>query len=504
MRFALLLLFSGVALAQLPVTGRIVDDLAGEPVVNARIGLLNDAFEIPPITKTGADGRFSFSVPAGTYKLAVEKAGFFAYPNDPLEVRDGKPGELSLILVKMRSVSGRVVWSDGEPAGAGVFTRPASGPGTRDLNLMRLSSNGSFSLSGLRPGRYTITVDPGFGSNPGRTATTMQYPSPDAVAAGQAIDLRYVTERAVGDILLSEISGTEVGGRIQVTDKITMTGSVSVDLVPITGDGTVVGAARVSGPRNGTFRFPKVAPGTYYLVGNTQVPNYVVFGVQQIQVGSNSIRDIVMALPDSPPTITGRFQIETEKGLTGAPISFAARVKKPPVSVPGKQAQADGQFEFNAASSAGGTLGPYELVVNAGIPADAYIASVTQGEAKATRDPFVVNVGAGPVQVLLKRDGATLRGKVAITGNPARPAYIVLAPKERDAALFFKTVLTDRDGVFQLEGISPGSYDLFAFDRKENYADELTLRTYAAAGTAVTLAAGQNLTLNLNVVTITE
>jgi hypothetical protein len=136
------------------------------------------------------------------------------------------------------------------------------------------------------------------------------------------------------------------------------------------------------------------------------------------------------------------------------------------------------------------------------LPADSYIAKVTQGDRVATRDPFMIRADAGPVHVLLRRDGAKIHGKAAISGNPPRPAYIVLAPKERDATLYYKSMVTAFDGSFALQGIAPGDYTLFAFDRQEHYDGEATLAQYAAAGTAVTVAVGQELAVDLKVIQV--
>ena len=82
------------------------------------------------------------------------------------------------------------------------------------------------------------------------------------------------------------------------------------------------------------------------------------------------------------------------------------------------------------------------------------------------------------------------------------PAYIVLAAKEREAVLYYRTAMTDHNGTFQLQAIAPGTYDLFAFDREANYAGEPTLRAYKAAAKSVSVTAGQNLTINPDVVRI--
>jgi len=57
------------------IRGRVVAAATGDPIRNARVTITDD-HEHPPVL-SDADGRFAFlALPAGTFTLAVSKAGF--------------------------------------------------------------------------------------------------------------------------------------------------------------------------------------------------------------------------------------------------------------------------------------------------------------------------------------------------------------------------------------------------------------------------------------------
>jgi hypothetical protein len=64
--------------------------------------------------------------------------------------------------------------------------------------------------------------------------------------------------------------------------------------------------------------------------------------------------------------------------------------------------------------------------------------------------------------------------------------------------------VTTHDGSFELRGIAPGSYHLFAFDRQEHYDGESTLGKYASAATPVTVTVGEERTIDLKVIQVDD
>jgi hypothetical protein len=86
-----------------------------------------------------------------------------------------------------------------------------------------------------------------------------------------------------------------------------------------------------------------------------------------------------------------------------------------------------------------------------------------------------------------------------VKGGLFRPAYVVLAPKNRQAAQSFRTTTGDRNGTFKISGIAPGAYDLFAFDQESNYLGEESLQRYASSAVTVTVEPNAVLTVSLEI-----
>jgi len=116
------------------------------------------------------------------------------------------------------------------------------------------------------------------------------------------------------------------------------------------------------------------------------------------------------------------------------------------------------------------------------------------------KDPFIVTANAEPVQILLKKDGGKLNGQLPPRGGLFRPAFVVLAPKDRQLTSAFKTIATARKRAFQFSGIAPGAYELFAFEQESDYLGDESLKKYAARAISVTVAPNAVLSMPLEVV----
>jgi hypothetical protein len=110
------------------------------------------------------------------------------------------------------------------------------------------------------------------------------------------------------------------------------------------------------------------------------------------------------------------------------------------------------------------------------------------------------------VNILLRKDGASIDGTVREeNGNLAR-AFVVLAPKSRVAAHLFRTTTPDSSGAFHFAAIAPGEYDLIAFDRNDDdsYLDYEVLGRYGAKLTHLTLLVKESRSVELKVVPVTS
>jgi hypothetical protein len=111
-----------------------------------------------------------------------------------------------------------------------------------------------------------------------------------------------------------------------------------------------------------------------------------------------------------------------------------------------------------------------------------------------------VTANSEPIQILLKKDGGKINGQLPPRGGLFRPAFVVLAPKDRQLTSVIRTIATDRKRAFQFSGIAPGAYELFAFDQETDYLGDESLKKYAARAVSVTVEPNSVLSVALEVV----
>jgi hypothetical protein len=138
----------------------------------------------------------------------------------------------------------------------------------------------------------------------------------------------------------------------------------------------------------------------------------------------------------------------------------------------------------------------YQLSMDT-LPAGTYVSSVSQGQRTSSRDPFLVTANAEPIQILLKKDGGKISGQIAQKSGLPHPGFLVLVPTDRQLTHSFQTIATDRKRAFQIAGIPPGTYRLFAFDQETDYQGDETLDKFAARAKPVTVGPNASLTLEL-------
>ena len=97
------------------IAGRVTEAATGEGVPGASVLVEGTSFG----TNTGADGRYAFRIPEGTYPVRVSFVGF-APVRDTLVVRRGQTTAFSAVLVEAEQEIGEAVVEEEAERGAGV------------------------------------------------------------------------------------------------------------------------------------------------------------------------------------------------------------------------------------------------------------------------------------------------------------------------------------------------------------------------------------------------
>ncbi len=126
------------------------------------------------------------------------------------------------------------------------------------------------------------------------------------------------------------------------------------------------------------------------------------------------------------------------------------------------------------------------------IPKGGYLKSMMLGEADVLRNDMNVTAATkGPLEIVVSTAGAQLNGKV----EGGVPRAVLAAPQgDLQGILSFYGVTTvDEKGAFEMQGMTPGQYLVYAFEDLAQGAwfDPDFLKPYAERGAPVELRAGR-------------
>jgi hypothetical protein len=193
---------------------------------------------------------------------------------------------------------------------------------------------------------------------------------------------------------------------------------------------------------------------------------------------SDSDLDGVEVTVSVPPPIHGRLTLEGQLSQVGVDrmrvqmlpwvdgaISMARFMMAPPLAI--FLVQPDGTFTVEGVSP-----GEYKVGIVAMDP-NSYIKEVRLGSADALDRPMAVTAtGDAILNIVISPRAAQLEGTVVDHNlQPVSGVQAVLIPDQhRDRADLYKDVVTDAAGRFQMQGIAPGDYKLFAWSSLDPYS----------------------------------
>jgi hypothetical protein len=529
------------------IAGRVVAADTGSPIRRAQININSRDANFNRVVATDGDGRYELTgLPAGRYRLSVNKAGFVALEYGqarPFEA--GKPLDItaSQVLDKIdfnlprgSAITGRITDEFGDPITDVQVQalRYQFVNGERQLvdagRMAQTDDLGAYRIFGLMPGDYIVRASMRPNLPPGpRNAETEPtgYPGtyfPGVSDVSQAQTITATIGQEVGSIgfslvpaRLSRVSGTVMGsdGRPLAGAAVLIRARGNAGMGPVRMMLANVGGNQVRA--DGSFQLTNVPPGEY------------VLDVQQRPMNVRNVQDIDLAqleFASMPISVSGSdidsLTIVTTPGVTvsgrvayqgqGAPKPTGQVTAVPPSGGPapigaminarvlgGGRVNNDGTFELR------GLAGP-QLIRLQGIPAGWALKSVTLDGADITDTGYDFRPGTKMTSLVITlTDRLTdVTGSVRdARGQPVTDYVLVAFPEDPKLwvpqSRFVQTTRPNQNGTFNIKALPPGRYLAAVVPSLENglQNDPALLAQLRPQAESFSLAEGQTLNLNL-------
>jgi hypothetical protein len=475
---------------------------------------------------TDSVGRFTIDIAeAGRYRVVPAASGMvyarpahLQVPREPgvwVEVSAGQVHDIQLRMVREAVITGRVQDTKGNtfPAVQGkvsVWRRGYDERGRKTLinppvvhagplgTYGRMDDRGGYRLYGLQPGEYFVSASGG--------GVQRFFPGTDDEALAEPIRIRAGEEVRLPALILPVEKKVPVRFRFSAADGESIAANVAasaVSLHRIVGGvvTNVLGSftsALFTGqlPPEPDVRSFELAPGDYDfgigIVGMRTLTD-LFYARALFTVGNDAMEQPVQVVRGI--RVTGSLVLEDAAGSHLNPPGVLCRLYTP-----------DSHQETVGASTSRGCLSAafspalYDLEIM-GMPPDAYVESAQAAGNDILEKPRRL-IADTELKIVLRSPGTVLEGLVTNSNGEKLPdAIVALVPEAplRSAGVLYRTATSDVNGKYQLRGIAPGSYRLFAWTELEGaaYRNAEFMKDYEGKGRPIRIERGSKGTADL-------
>jgi len=505
------------------IEGVVVETQNGNPIPGVTLSI--DALAVQPALNATSDSAGTFKlekVPSGRVLVDASKDGYSRprFWSSSLAPVTALPGQhlkgLTIQLTRNGSVAGRVRDSKGQPlANARIqLLRYSYASGQRQLNpvaafssaeTMQTNDLGEFRIFDLPPDSYLIRIDPlvqrDILSVPAAQSSLMAilYPGTRDLEKATAVEIRPGEEVRLRDVTITP--GPAGWIHVGATNN---TGEPTPDFIGYS----------LQNENGAPFLFVQrglgsVAPptmdvrpeqlGIYVVSGGFRTPNGYFEGRAKVEyTGSEVNVNIIITKPEG--RLMGRVVEESPNGAGSRPLADLQLIIP---SAPMISTQTNGTFDVPGMYS-----GSYFLRRIRGLPAGAYLMSAYQGERDVLKDGVSISNGTATVEIVVRPDGGRISGKITDNqGRMALNATAVLVPEPEllrnrsDLTINFPSSAVDQLGVFEISGVIPGDYRMYAWSDIERgvWMDPEFLSKLKERGSAVHVDKGSTQYIDLKI-----
>ncbi len=473
--------------------------------------------------ETDAMGRFEVKgLAPGRYYLSAQHNGFVSQqygqrtPEGEGAMLTLSPGQrvpdITFQMIPAAVITGHIYDEDGQPVvyAQVLAMRYAYIKGQRQLvpnGAGATNDLGEFRLFGLAPGQYFVQAT--LRVNRFENAKTQQgylpiyYPGVSDANRAAPISVRGGDEFSGVDISLQPVRGLAVKGNVLDTGCGTAARGAMVFLREQNpNQNFALPNFMRSVNAQGAFEFSSVTPGSYYLFAMLNGDGKQCFGRQSLEVTDTDIDGVTVTV--SPGVdIKGRVHIEgqLDSNLALLAVNLSPKTTFIPFGGPTSEpVKPDGSFLLRNA-----TDGDYEINVG-NLPESYFVKSARLDGVDVLMAGVTVDAKQAPgsLDIVVSPNGASVDGVISKDQQPFQGATVALVPDppHRGERRLFKSVTTDQNGHFVLQGLSPGDYKVFAWEKIEPgaYTSPDFLQPYENLGESVHITEGSHNSVQLDLI----
>jgi len=517
------------------IEGTVSKDPGGEPLKKAIIEMIGEGQDEPAnyTATTEQDGHFKISgVRPGRYVVFLERTGFIAVDAHHHHQADGitisiAPGqELKGLELRMQAaavLTGHVVDEDGDPmpnVNVAVLRRNVTGRGGQ-LDLVgadRTNDLGEYRLSGLTPGRYYVSAtpvldfqsiatppkDPAAANKLQLSYVATYYPNTTDRSQATTVELRPGEEAPIDFSLVRTATA-----RLQGTVANLGPGSHAVVALHSSESSFVFNETEVG--KDGKFELRDVAPGAYTLMAIEDAGQAPRIARQIINVNGANL-DGIRLTPVAGATIRGQIRMVGRANFDFSQLNAYLQptdgneeaLNAAVHTGDAFHVKSDGSFEWKNIPA-----GTYSIEAVSSKNAEWIVQSAMLDGRDVSDSEFVVSGGSLNLGITMTPESASIEGTVVDEKNQLVGGAVVVAvpaARFRKRQSRYERTVTDQRGHFQMHGIVPGDYSLFAWEALEGtaYLDPEFVKQYESRGTAIHLDKSLAKTVALQVLPLPE
>jgi Carboxypeptidase regulatory-like domain len=503
--------------AKYSLNGTVVNSVTGEPIRRVLVQIYMGPEQA---SLTDDNGHFEFhGLLGGQTSVAVRKPGFFsegeAARKGPIPVAVTVGPETDPIVLKLipeAAIQGKIQSEDGEPIEAApvmVFALHIDNghKSWGEAGSARTDEYGEFRIANLTPGTYYLEAGPKLRSSfPNARSATRQlgfaaayYAGTPARESATAIELGPGQQFEAGLLLKPEPLFHITGAISGLSDSQ----GTSVRVVNQYGEAVRV-PVRLD-QETGEFQ-ANVPAGSYLLRATTwseqgrsssaEAPLVVDSDLDRLQIALSPPHSIPVMVKLEPVHRHERSELQAVRL-----VSVGFRASDPARAAPEYSSNVEKTQKRLALVIHDLAAGKYSVEIQP--PADWYVRQAHCGETDLLSDELTVlpGVETPPIEIVLRDDGATIKGKVNTAEGQKRATVVMVSTR---AAEKTKMVWTSPRGDFAQSGLAPGEYDVIALDRGDaiEYANPEVMSKYLTRGTHITLQADESRSISLDLVRV--